>query len=75
MIIPITVEAMLTKDALIVAIYVLAGIAAIEAGIIGGLATRVGSLRKLFRLTASVSNDRSDNASKQKDITTNNPKN
>jgi len=75
MIIPVTIEAVLTKEVLFVAIYVLAGIAAIEAGIIGGLATRVGSLRKLFRLTASVSNDRSCNSSNQKDIITDNPKN
>ena len=74
-IIPITLQAMLTKDTLFIAIFVLAGIAAIEAGIIGGLATRVGSLRKLFRLRAFVGNDRPYNTSNQKDIATNNPDN
>ena len=73
MIIPIAVEEMLTKDALLVAIYVLAGIAAIETGIIGDLATRVGSLRNLFRITASIANKRAHNATNKKNITSNNP--
>ena len=53
------------SDAWII-IYILTGIAAMEAGIIGGLATRVGSLRNLFRLTASVANKRAKNPRNKK---------
>jgi hypothetical protein len=56
-----------TKDAFI-AFMVMAGIAAIEAGIIGGLATRVGSLRKLFRITASIADKRAHDADKKRDV-------
>ncbi len=55
-------EALTVNDLLIVA-YIFAGIAAIEFGIIGGLATRVGSLRELFRLTAAVAYKKAHNAS------------
>ena len=48
-----------------VAGYILAAIAAIEAGIIGGLATRVGSLRKLSRLTAAVADKESHSTSEK----------
>ncbi|MFC2066240.1 hypothetical protein ACFLUO_04160 [Chloroflexota bacterium] len=50
------------KFAMIV-VCILAAIAAIEAGIIGGLATRVGSLQELFRLTAAVADKNSHKAS------------
>jgi len=49
-----------TKTDLLIAIFVLAGIMAIESGIIGGLATRVGSLRALFRITAAIANKRAN---------------
>ena len=47
-------------------IYILAAIAGIEAGLILGLATRVGGLRALFRLTADEARKRANNASKKK---------
>ena len=42
-----------TKEVLI-AFIVVSGIAAMEAGIIGGLVTRVGGFRKLWELTSSI---------------------
>ena len=51
--------------AAMIAVYVFAAIAAIEAGIIGRLATRVGSLRKLFRLTSSVADKESHSAGEE----------
>ena len=52
----------LTKDVLLIVSYIFAGVAAVEFGIIGGLATRVGSLRELFRLTATIADKKAHNA-------------
>jgi hypothetical protein len=72
-IIPVAVKQFLSLEDAFIAIYILAIIGAIEAGIIGGLATRVGSLRNLFRLTASVAEKRAHDASNKKDITHDHP--
>lgn len=58
------------KDAWI-ALFVVVAIAAIEFGIIGGLATRVGSLAELLRLTASVADERSKKTANKSNETTN----
>ena len=60
----VILEHITIQDAFI-AIYILTTIAAIEAGIIGGLATRVGSLRQLFRMTAMIANNRTNKKHKK----------
>ena len=64
----------ITLDDAIVVIYVLVALAAIEGGIIAGLATRVGSLRNLFRLTSAIANEHSHNATNEHEIASKNPK-
>ena len=64
----------ITLDDAIVAIYMLVALAAIEGGIISGLATRVGSLRKLFRLTSVIANERSHNTNNKHKIAPKKPK-
>ena len=61
------------KDAWM-AIYVLAGIAAIGFGIIGGLSARVGGFRRLLRLTAGIAEKRARNTKKRKADATDLPK-
>ena len=64
----------MTLDDAIVVIYVLVALAAIEGGIIAGLATRVGSLRKLFRLTSVIANERSHKATNEHEVAPKKPK-
>ena len=68
-IIPIVIKEFISLDDAFLAIYILAAIAAIEGGIIAGLATRVGSLRNLFRLTAAY--EQGNNSAKKKNPTDN----
>ena len=69
-IVPFAVKQIISIETAIIVIYI---IAAIGAGIIGGLATQVGSLRNLFRLTASETDKRSYNTSKERNIAPDNP--
>jgi hypothetical protein len=60
-IIPESVKQILTLDDAFIVIYVLTVIASIGWGIFFGLASKAGSIKKLF----SISNNSSDNASNQ----------
>ena len=62
------IASIVTTERVLIVLIVVACIASIEAGIIGGLATRVGSLRGLFRLTAYVANKRTHNTADMKEI-------
>ena len=64
----------ITLEDAVVVIYVLVIIAAVEGGIIGGLATRVGSVRKLFRLTSVIANERRHKTPDEHKIASDKPK-
>jgi hypothetical protein len=59
----------------LIVIAILFSVIAIETGIIGGLATRCGSLRNLFRLTARAARHNSNNTRSNTHISNKNPNN
>ena len=68
---PPSIYKILTVKDCLIAIFIMAVIIAIEGGIIYGLSIRVGSLKNLFRLTASITNNHGYNSTNKKNHATN----
>jgi hypothetical protein len=65
-------EIVTTQQALI-ALIVMTCFAAIEGGFIGGLISRVGSIKKLFRMMLTISDNPANDTSEKRCPTTHNP--
>ncbi len=71
--IPQSVKEIVGLDGAFLAIFILATIVGIETGILGGLVTRVGSLKNLFRITADEANNRTNNTRNKRNPSTQKP--